>query len=146
MIPLVTYFEIGGKLVELEETLQEATGLGSPRGADSKEAIREVLQTLDLIEPSIERILSSNVEVTWEDIGRLTGGGIGVAVAISTSPLTLVDGVLPIADAAWWVSNATFTKRSMATGARIGLFLDENISTSPGDIYDALNYHYVKTF
>lgn len=90
MILLVTYFEIGGKLVELEETLQEATGLGSPRGADSKEAIREVLQTLDLIEPSIERILSSNVEVTWEDIGRLTGGGIGVAVAISTSPLTLM--------------------------------------------------------
>lgn len=146
MIPLVTYFEIGGKLVELEETFQDMTGLGSRRTASSVEAIQEVLHTLDIIEPSIENLLSSNIEVSWEDIGRFSGAGVGVAAAISTSPLTLVDGVLPIADAAWWVANATFTKRSMATGARIGLFLDENISTSPGDIYDALNYHYVKTF
>ena len=146
MIPLVSYFEIGGKLVELEETLQQMTGFGQERSNASKEAITEVLQTLDLMEPSIEKLLSSNVEVSWEDIGRLTGAGIGVGVAIASSPLTLVDGVLPIADAAWWVANATFTKRSMATGARVGLFLDENISTTPGDIYDALNYHYVKTF
>ena len=146
MITLVTYFEIGGKLVELEETFQDLTGLGQERSSASKEAIIEVLQKLDLMEPSIERLLSSNTELSWEDIGRLTGGAIGVGMAIASSPLTLVDGLLPIADAAWWVANATFTKRSMATGARVGLFLDENISTTPGDIYDALNYHYVKTF
>ncbi len=134
MIPLgVTYFEIGGKLVELEETLQDLTGLGQERSSASKEAIIEVLQTLDLMEPSIENLLSSNRELTWEDVGRLTGATIGVGMAIASSPLTLVDGVLPIADAAWWVANATFTKRSMATGARVGSFIDENTSTRPGD-------------
>ncbi|AXH79485.1 MAG: hypothetical protein [Circular genetic element sp.] len=121
------------------------TGLGSPRGRASIEAIDEVLQTLDIIEPSIENLLSSNVEVSWEDIGRLVGGGIGVGMAILSSPLIATDGPLPIMDAAWWVAQATFTKRSVATGARVGLFLDENIGTTPGDIYDALNYHYVVT-
>ena len=143
---LVTYFEIGGKLVELEETLQEMTGLGSERSSASKEAIREMLQTLDIIEPSIENLLSSNVEVSWEDIGRLTGAGVGVGMAVLTYWTTWTDGPLPVMDAAWWVAQATFTKRSVATGARVGLFLDENIDTTPGDIYDALNYHYVKTF
>jgi hypothetical protein len=147
VIPLgVTYFEIGGKLVELEETLQEMTGLGQERSAASKEAITEVLQAFDIIEPSIEKLLSSNVEVSWEDIGRLTGGGIGVGMAIATYWTTWVDGPLPVMDLAWLAAQATFTKRSMATGARVGLFLDENIDTTPGDIYDALNYHYVKTF
>jgi hypothetical protein len=142
---LVTYFEIGGKLVELEETLQDMTGLGQPRSAASKEAIREVLQTFDLIEPSIENLLSSNVELSWEDLGRLIGTAAGVTVAIASSPLTLVDGVLPIMDAAWWVANATFTKRSMQTGARVGAYVDTHINTTPGDIYHALNYQRVKT-
>ncbi len=145
MILLVTYFEIGGKLVELEEVLQEMTGLGTPRSSASNEVIREALRTADLLEPAVENLLSSNREVTWEDIGKLTGGAVGVGMAIASSPLTLVDGVLPIADAAWWAANATFTKRSVMTGARIGLFLDDNISTSPGDIYDALNTHWVTT-
>lgn len=135
---MVTYFEIGGKLVELEETLQEMTGLGSERSSASVEAIREVLQTLDLIEPSVENLLSSNVEVTWEDVGRLSGAGVGVAMAIASSPLTLVDGVLPIADAAWWVANATFTKRSMATGARVGAFVDDFIDTKPSDLWGGM--------
>jgi len=142
---LVTYFEIGGKLVELEETFQDMTGLGPSRSAASKEAIYQVLQTFDIIEPSIENLLSSNVELTWEDLGRLTGATAGVVVAISTSPLTLVDGVLAIADAAWWVANATFTKRSMATGARVGAYVDTKFDTTPGDIYHALEYQRVKT-
>ena len=41
---------------------------------------------------------------------------------------------------------ATRTYRYQATGAKVGTYLDENIDTTPGDIYDALNYHYVKTF
>lgn len=143
---LVTYFEIGGKLVELETTLQEMTGLGQPRSVASKEAIREVLQTFDLIEPSIENLLSSNVEVSWEDIGILVGAGVGVAFAISTSPLTMADGpVLPIADAAWWLAQATFTRRSIATGARVGAYVDTKIDTTPGDIYHALDYQRRKT-
>ena len=142
---LVTYFEIGGKLVELEETFQDMTGLGPSRSAASKEAIYQVLQTFDIIEPSIENLLSSNVELTWEDVGRLTGAGIGVGVAVASYWTTWLDGPLPIIDYAWLVAQATFTNRSMATGARVGAYVDSQTDTTPSDIYHALEFQRVKT-
>ena len=99
---LVTYFEIGGKLVELEDTLTELTGLDISRKPETTQAIFEVLKLLDAVEPSVENLLSSNVGTSWEDIGRLTGVGLSGVMAVATFPMVGLDGPLPIMDAAWW--------------------------------------------
>lgn len=129
-----TYFEIGGKLVSLENDFQELTGGRTKSEARTQRAaIREAVKLQRDLSPVVQNLLDEGYEVTWEDVGRLVGTGVGIAVAISTSPLTLVDGLLPIADAAWWAANMKFTYNSQATGARVGSYIDDHTSIRPGD-------------
>ena len=128
-----TFFELGGHLVELENVYQEFTGNRSSSDAKKRTAqTKAVLVTANTAANLAAGVLDDN-DLTWEQVGMLLGFGLGITQAALTSPLTLVDGVLPIADAAWWAVNAKTTQRYTITGGKIGSYFDDHIDTKPKD-------------
>jgi len=132
---VTTYFEIAGNLVELENVYQEFTGGRST--SESRKRTREIKSVISTAKTGTElaRAIADDNDITWEQVGSVLGFGLGVVQAALTSPLTLVDGVLPIADAAWWAVNAKSTQRYIFTGGKIGSYIDSYADAKPSDLW-----------
>lgn len=65
---------------------------------------------------------------TLEQIGYVAGGVYAGGLYALTAPVTLLDGPLPIVDAAWAIGFGMAVARGSATGGKAGRFADEAIS------------------
>jgi hypothetical protein len=123
-----TFFEIGGKIIELENDV--AFGMGHRTAKDHKSRksiIKPVVKTLD----QTTDVLSGGYKAAQEDkfgfeeAGKLVGLWFGLAVAAATLPVTVIDGPLPFMDAAWIIASARVTKTAIDLGGMTGAFIDE---------------------
>jgi hypothetical protein len=72
---------------------------------------------------------------TWETVGQITGTWLGAVIWAASAPVVVLDGPLPIADAAWMYANARNTNNLRKKGGMIGSSLDNVLadsSSSPG--------------
>lgn len=63
-----------------------------------------------------------------EQIGYLVGGVYAGGLYALTAPVTLLDGPLPIVDAAWAIGFGMAVARGSAAGGKAGRFADEAIT------------------
>ena len=64
----------------------------------------------------------------FEEAGKLVGLWFGLVVAAATLPVAALDGPLPFLDAAWLLTSARFTLKSVEMGGNIGEIIDDIIA------------------
>jgi len=64
----------------------------------------------------------------FEEAGKIVGLWFGLVVAAATLPVAALDGPLPFLDAAWLLTSARFTLKSVEMGGNIGEIIDDIIS------------------
>jgi len=121
---MISYFEIGGDLVELKADYDYGSGKTS---AKQHRASKSKAKQSRAIARDMKRIQADAPEAIgdWESIGYAAGGVMTIAYAWATLPVVAVDGPLPFMDLAWAASVAKFGKTATRTGSRIGNKLDE---------------------
>ena len=91
------------------------------------------LRQKDLIELGrvVPKMLTESIHAAkddqfgFEEVGQITGFWIGMVWGLATLPVVALDGPLPIMDAAWLAGWGAFTLRSIATGGKVGAYVDE---------------------
>lgn len=126
-----TFFEIGGKIIELENDVAFSMGRRSAKEHKTrKSVIIPVVKTLD----TTVEVLGGGLEAAqenrfgFEEAGAIVGLWFGLAVAAATLPVTVVDGPLPFMDVAWVIASAKVTTKSIKVGASIGGIIDDAIA------------------
>jgi hypothetical protein len=126
-----SFFEIGGKIIELENDVAFGMGKRSAKShKDRKSVIKPVVSTLD----KTVGVLAGGIEAAeenkfgFEEAGKIVGLWFGLVVAAATLPVTVVDGPLPFMDAAWLIASARITKSAIDVGGMIGEVIDDVIS------------------
>lgn len=66
-------------------------------------------------------------KTSFEEIGTLVGGAYAAGLYSLTAPITLLDGPLPLVDAAWLAGLGFATVRGANYGRRAGRVVDEVI-------------------
>jgi len=127
---MTSYFEIGGKIVELENDFRLMTGQRTAKQHQERQKIaRTVTKTGSQAEKTVKSSISAADEGSFgfEEAGALVGLWFGLAVWIATAPVTALDGPLPIADTAWVMANARFTYKSTQLGKKVGAAIDDKL-------------------
>jgi hypothetical protein len=121
----VSYFEIGGELIELKAEYDYATGRSSAteRNIQRKMAkdVREIKKVPKMVFPD-----PSGEEMgTYETIGNAVGLVAGVYFGVVTFPVTQADSpLIGPADLAWFGATIRFTQKAQAGGRLIGRRFD----------------------
>ncbi len=125
-----TFFEIGGKIVELENDVAFSMGKRTAKEHKTqKSIIKPVVKTLELTADTLGGGIEAASEdrFGFEEAGKIVGLWFGLVVAAATLPVTVVDGPLPFMDAAWLISSARITKTAVDVGGQIGSYIDSAI-------------------
>lgn len=69
-----------------------------------------------------------NDKPTLEEIGYVVGGVYSGGVYALTAPVTLIDGPLPIVDAAWAIGFGVAVSRGASLGGKVGRIADDALS------------------
>ena len=69
-----------------------------------------------------------NDKPTLEQIGYVVGGVYSGGLYALTAPVTLIDGPLPIVDAAWAIGLGVAVSKGASTGGKVGRIADDAIS------------------
>ena len=123
-----SYFEIGGKVMQLatpQQQMQGSLSLTSPGKHlkhlnRAKKAGRLVKQATKRIHPYQE----IDEEGYWETIGEAVGTGFGIGISIATIPVTMLDGPLLYFDYAWAIGSLGLIKKLGDLGGEIGSKFD----------------------
>jgi hypothetical protein len=123
----VSFFEIGGELIELESDFRYGTGDIS---AKKRKQHRATARDVKSIGKSIDKISKEAQGMhAWgpaEQFGYGFGFGVGVIFAVWTLPVTQADGPwIGPADAAWAAASLRFMHKSVRTGGQIGRSVDD---------------------
>lgn len=112
---------VGGQLIDLYADYQYAVGVGNGVVGDRRKEMRQVAT----LARKTERVVRSRRMGKYERAGHHVGTGVGVAYAISTAPITLLDSPLPgPADVLWAISVMEFTDQAQSAGRSVGKMFD----------------------
>jgi len=119
-----SYFEIGGKVIELKADYDYATGKSTAqqRNIQRKMAkdVRQIKKVPEMVSPGKKSEMG-----TFETIGHYTGLGAGVAFGVATFPVTQLDSpLIGPADLAWFASTIKFTQKAQTIGRTVGSWVD----------------------
>lgn len=124
----VSYFEIGGELIELHADMQYESGNITAKKRKQQRASARDVKSIGKTSQKLKK--TSESSDTWgpaEEFGIGFGLGVGVVFAVATFPVTAVDGPLPFVDVAWAASVYRTTQRSVAVGQKIGQAVDSKM-------------------
>ena len=127
---LVSYFEIGGRIVECAiDVNYETSSMTRKQQRQSKTAVKEVVKTGKHAGKVMTESLSAVQEdrFGFEEAGQLVGLWVGLGFGLVTMPVVALDGPLPFADVAWVISTARMTKTAIDAGGDIGAIIDRMI-------------------
>jgi len=120
-----SYFEMGGKLIELKADYDYATGEST---AQQRNVQRKMAKDVRIIEevPGIITTSSSDDGMgTFETVGHYVGLGAGVMFGVATFPVTQLDSpLIGPADLAWFGATIRFTQKAQTIGRTVGEWLD----------------------
>ncbi|MDB4758686.1 hypothetical protein OAG22_03365 [Candidatus Poseidoniaceae archaeon] len=123
----MSYFEIGGRLVECAIDVNYATSnMTRKQQRTNKRAVKDVVKTGKRAGKVLTESLSAAQEdrFGFEEAGQLVGLWVGLGFGIATMPVVALDGPLPFADAAWVISTARMTKTAIDVGGQVGEIID----------------------
>ncbi len=126
-----SFFEIGGKIIELENDV--AFGMGKRTAKEHKSRKSRIKPVVKTLEKTAD-VLGGGIEAArenrfgFEEAGKIAGLWFGLVVAAATLPVTVVDGPLPFMDAAWVISSARITKSAIDVGGQLGSYIDDAIA------------------
>ena len=120
----VSYFEIGGELIELKADYDYATGRSSAqdRNIQRKMAkdVRQIKKVPDMVSPTEKSEMG-----TFETLGHYGGLVAGVAFGVATFPVTQADSpLIGPADLAWFGATIRMTSKFQTAGRSVGRWLD----------------------
>jgi len=120
----VSYFEIGGQLIELKADYDYATGKSTAQERNvQRKMAKDVLQLKKL--PAMVSPVKKSEMGTGETIGHYLGLGAGVAFGVATFPVTQADTpLIGPADLAWFAATIKFTQKAQYAGRTVGSWLD----------------------
>ena len=124
----VSYFEIGGELIELHADMQYDNGNITAKKRKQQRASARDVKSIGKDVKQIQKTTSSSD--SWgpaEEFGIGFGLGVGVVFAVATLPVVVADGPLPIFDLAWFAGSVRFTKKSISIGQKIGQTVDDQM-------------------
>jgi len=113
---------VGGKLIDLYADYDYAVGVGSGLAGDKRREYRQIAK----FARATEKVVRKRPDMgKYERVGHNVGTGVGIAYAIATAPVTLLDSPLPgPADVAWAYSVMEFTDQAQSAGRYIGKQFD----------------------
>jgi len=125
----VSFFEIGGDLIELESEYRYGSGNISAKKRKQQRAtardVKSIGKDLSKISKQVDNI---HVWGPAESIGFGIGVWVGIGFAIATLPVTQADSpLIGPADAAWLAASLRFMNKSTSTGRNIGGYVDEQM-------------------
>ena len=123
----MSYFEIGGRLVECAiDVNYETSKMSRKQQRTNKRAVKEVVKIGKQAGKVMTESLSAAQEdrFGFEEAGQLVGLWVGLGFGLATMPVVALDGPLPFADAAWVISTARMTKTAIDVGGNVGGIID----------------------
>ena len=125
----VTFFEIGGELIELTADYQYGQGQTSAKKRKQQKAIAKDVKSIGKSVDSMSKKTTS--DDGWgpvEKLGYGVGLAIGIGFAIGTFPVVVADSpMIGPADLAWFAASARFMDKSTTIGQTSGQFVDEKM-------------------
>lgn len=125
----VSFFEIGGELIELKADYDYGVGNIS---ATKRKQQRNIVKDVKSVGKSMDKMENTaSSDDGWgpaELVGYGLGLGAGIAFGVATFPVTQVDSPLPgPADLAWFAGAARFMDKSTNFGRRGGAYVDDKM-------------------
>lgn len=121
----LSYFEIGGELIELKADYDYATGEISGKQRKEQRAYAKDVRKMGDIPQVVSAKRKDEGMGTGETIGHYAGLGAGVVFAVATFPVTQLDSpLIGPADLAWAGATIRFTQRAQHVGRSIGSQFD----------------------
>ena len=125
----VTFFEIGGELIELNADYEYGTGQTS---ATKRKQQRAIAKDVKSIGKSVDKMSKKTTsDDGWgpaETIGYGVGLAAGVAFAVATFPVVVADSpMIGPADLAWFAASARMIDRTTTLGQKSGAYVDEKM-------------------
>ncbi len=126
----VTFFEIGGDLIELNADYEYATGQIS---ATKRKQQRAIAKDVKSIGKSVDKMSkkSTTSDDGWgpaEKIGYGVGLAAGIAFAVATFPVVVADSpMIGPADLAWFAASARMIDRTTTLGQKSGEYVDDKM-------------------
>ena len=124
----VSYFEIGGELIELHADMQYGNGdITAKKRKQQRASARDVKS----IGKSVDKMQKSQPKDGWgpaESIGYGLGLAAGIQFAVVTFPVVAADGpIIGPADLAWFAASIRFMQKSTSIGQKIGQVVDDQM-------------------
>jgi len=132
---MTSFYEIGGVILDgssLENDFKFGVGQRSASEhrrrnqeiKNTKSALKNVGKTVEVVtnQPKDDQAFG------FEEAGTLVGLWVGALFMIATLPVTVVDGPLPIADAAWLYAGTKFTLKAVKAGKEVGRLVDTHVA------------------
>jgi len=120
-----SYFEIGGKVIELKADYDYATGKST---AQQRNVQRKMAKDVRITEEVPSVITTSSADGgmgTFETVGHYVGLGAGVMFGVATFPVTQADTpMIGPADLAWFGATIRFTQKAQYVGRTVGSWAD----------------------
>ena len=125
----VTFFEIGGELIELNADYEYATGQTSAKKRKQQRAIAKDVKSIGKsVDKMSKKTTSDDGWGPAEKIGYGVGLAAGVVFAVATFPVVVADSpMIGPADLAWFVASARMIDRTTTLGQKSGAYVDEKM-------------------
>jgi len=119
-----SYFEMGGKVIELKADYDYATGKSSAKQRNVQRKMAKDMRVIEEVPEMVSSAATSEMG-TFETIGHYMGLGGGVIFGVATFPVTQADSpLIGPADFAWFGATVRFTQKSQHVGRTVGSWLD----------------------
>jgi len=120
-----SFFEMGGKVIELKADYDYATGKSSAQERNIKRKMAKDFRVIEEV-PSVLTTSSSDDGMgTFETIGHFAGLGAGVMFGVATFPVVVADSpMIGPADLAWFGATIRFTQKAQTIGRTVGSWAD----------------------
>ncbi len=123
---MISYFEIGGDIVELKADYDYGSGKTTAKQHRASKSQAKQVRGIGRDLKAIKSQSPATVGMNWETVGYAAGGAVTAAYAWATLPVVLADGPLPFVDLAWAVSVHKFGRTATRVGSRAGRILDQH--------------------
>lgn len=125
----VSFFEIGGELIELEADYSHGVGKTT---ASRRKQQRSSAKNIKSIGKSVDKVkITSSSDDGWgpaEKVGYVLGVAVGVSFAVGTFPVVVADSpMIGPADLAWFAASARFMDKSTTIGRKSGEYVDDKM-------------------
>jgi len=120
-----SYFEMGGKVIELKADYDYTTGKSTAQQRNVQRKMAKDVRNTEEVPGVISSSSADDGMGTYETVGHYLGLGAGVMFGVATFPVTQADSpLIGPADLAWFGATIRFTQKAQSIGRTVGSWAD----------------------